>query len=349
MSAPVGRPNTGQAITSTTVAPAPLAAQVHFDSELFDHPPVEEVVLATAGYDHTIRFWQAHTGQCVRTLQHSDSQVNALEISPDGQLLVACGYQRIRMFEVHGSNTNPVVNYEGVSKNVMDVGFQDQGKWVYTGGEDGTVKVWDCRKRNLQCSKAFTASGPVNTAKLHPNQQEIVIGDQNGVIHIWNLRSGPEAAFTVTPEPGASIQCISIDSKGNRMACVTNKGSCHVYDLKTHEGQLIAKPTAKFTAHKRYALKCKFSPDGSILATSSADQSTKIWRTSDWSLDCTLHAPNQQWVWDIAFSADSQYLIAATSDNTARLWSLLTQDVKCEYNGHTMNVTCIAFRDGASA
>ena len=31
------------------------------------------VILATAGYDHTIRFWQAHSGICHRTVQHPDS------------------------------------------------------------------------------------------------------------------------------------------------------------------------------------------------------------------------------------------------------------------------------------
>ena len=45
-----------------------------------------EVILATGGYDHTIKFWQAHTGACVLTLQHPDSHVNAMEISPDGQV-----------------------------------------------------------------------------------------------------------------------------------------------------------------------------------------------------------------------------------------------------------------------
>jgi hypothetical protein len=33
------------------------------------------VVLATAGYDHTIRFWEATSGICYRTLQYPDSQV----------------------------------------------------------------------------------------------------------------------------------------------------------------------------------------------------------------------------------------------------------------------------------
>ena len=33
----------------------------------------DPVILATAGYDHTIRFWQAHSGICHRTVQHPDS------------------------------------------------------------------------------------------------------------------------------------------------------------------------------------------------------------------------------------------------------------------------------------
>ena len=33
----------------------------------------DPVILATAGYDHTVRFWQAHSGICYRTVQHQDS------------------------------------------------------------------------------------------------------------------------------------------------------------------------------------------------------------------------------------------------------------------------------------
>jgi G protein beta subunit-like protein len=83
-------------------------------------------------------------------------------------------------------------------------------------------------------------------------------------------------------------------------------------------------------AHKRYGLKCKFSPDAKYelrlaftefifqlrdqlsrryLATTSADQTAKLWKTSDFSLHSTLQTENQRWVWDIAFSADSQYAI----------------------------------------
>lgn len=31
------------------------------------------VILATAGYDHTIRFWEAPSGICYRTIPYADS------------------------------------------------------------------------------------------------------------------------------------------------------------------------------------------------------------------------------------------------------------------------------------
>lgn len=75
-------------------------------------------------------------------------QVNAMEITPDRQLLAAAGYQHIRMYDINSSAPNPVINYEGVSKNVTAVGFQEDGKWMFTGGEDSTAKIWD-----LRCAK----------------------------------------------------------------------------------------------------------------------------------------------------------------------------------------------------
>ena len=49
------------------------------------------VILATAGYDHKIRFWEAPSGICSRIIRHPDSQVNRLEITPDKQFLAAAG------------------------------------------------------------------------------------------------------------------------------------------------------------------------------------------------------------------------------------------------------------------
>ena len=130
-------------------------------------------------------------------------------------MLAACGYQHIRMFDVFGSNVNPVVNYEGVSKNVMDVGFQEEGRWMYTGGEDGTVKIWDLGMRNLACQRMYNAHSPVTSVRLHPNQKDLVIGDQNGEVHVWDLRSDVCKKYETQPE--ASVQSVAVDPQGEEL------------------------------------------------------------------------------------------------------------------------------------
>jgi G protein beta subunit-like protein len=49
------------------------------------------------------------------------------------------------MYDLNSDNPNPVVNYDGIQKNVTSVGFHEEGKWMYTGGEDNTVRIWDLR------------------------------------------------------------------------------------------------------------------------------------------------------------------------------------------------------------
>lgn len=309
----------------------------------------EPVILATAGYDHTIRFWQAHSGICHRTVQHQDSQVNAMEITPDRQLLAAAGYQHIRMYDINSSNPNPVVNYDGVSKNVTAVGFHEEGKWMFTGGEDSSARIWDLRSRNLQCQRVFQVNAPVNCVCLHPNQGELIVGDQSGAIHMWDLRTDHNEQLI--PEPDAAILSIAIDRDATYMAAVNNQGNCYVWGLSggSKDDPTVLNPKTKIAAHKRNALKCLFSPDSCLLATTSADTTVKIWQTADFSSNMepkmVLSDQTQRWVWDCAFSEDSQYLVTASSDNMARLWSVDHGEVVREYNGHQKAVVSLAFRD----
>lgn len=33
----------------------------------------DQLILVTGGYDHTIKIWEAHSGVCIRTVQHPES------------------------------------------------------------------------------------------------------------------------------------------------------------------------------------------------------------------------------------------------------------------------------------
>lgn len=51
-----------------------------------------------------------------------------------------------------------------------------------------------------------------------------------------------------------------------------------------------------------------------LLVTSSADQTACIWKTSDFTLKQELKNENQRWVWDTAFSNDSEHLLTGDDD-----------------------------------
>ena len=52
---------------------------------------------------------------------------------------------------------------------------QEDGKWMYSGGEDCSARIWDLKMRNLSCQRAFQTNAPVNAACLHPNQQVVFL------------------------------------------------------------------------------------------------------------------------------------------------------------------------------
>ena len=109
--------------------------------------------------------------------------MNCLRVTPDKQSIAAGGNPYIRLYEVATNNSNPITSFDGHTGNVSAIGFERDGKWMYSASEDGTLKIWDLRASGSQ--RKFDAGAPVNSAALHPNQAEIISGQQNGTVRIW--------------------------------------------------------------------------------------------------------------------------------------------------------------------
>ena len=62
-----------------------------------------------------------------------------------------------------------------------------------------------------------------------------------------------------------------------------------------------------------------FSPDGRLLATTSADKTARVWDPATGEHLRTL-AGHEGGVWGVAFSPDGRLLATTSDDRTTRLW-----------------------------
>ncbi|CAI5959542.1 unnamed protein product [Closterium sp. NIES-65] len=148
-----------------------------------------------------------------------------------------------------------VMSYDGHTNNVTAVGFQCDGRWMYSGSEDGTVKIWDLRapllyQRDYESRAAvntvvlhpnqtdlipiivrdYESRAAVNTVVLHPNQTELISGDQNGNIRVWDLTANA-CSCELVPEVDTAIRSVAVMWDGSMVVAANNKGTCFVWRL----------------------------------------------------------------------------------------------------------------------
>lgn len=84
-----------------------------------------------------------------------------------------------------------------------------------------------------------------------------------------------------------------------------------------------------------------FSHDSKVLASSSWDQTIKIWDVVTGICISTLKGSDSA-VYTVAFSHDSK-ILASTSDNEIRVWDVVTGTCNLILKGHSKYVKCTAF------
>lgn len=165
------------------------------------------------------RFWEALSGICQRTINHADSQVNRLCISPDKKFLAAAGHHTVKLYEIKSSNPNPVLTFEGHINNITGVGFHCDTKWMVTSSEDGTVKIWDTKTGTVQ--RNYNHASPVNDVVIHPNQGELISCDRGGNVRIWDLGEN-KCSHQLIPEEDNSVASVTVASDGSLLCAGNN-------------------------------------------------------------------------------------------------------------------------------
>ncbi len=98
--------------------------------------------LASAGADNTIKIWNAETGEQSRTISTYTRQVTSLQFVGLQDMIVSSSGDK-RVFFHTPSNGNPAREFGGNGDYVYRAVVSTDGTQVISGGEDGTVRVWN--------------------------------------------------------------------------------------------------------------------------------------------------------------------------------------------------------------
>jgi len=109
----------------------------------------------------------------------------------------------------------------------------------------------------------------------------------------------------------------------------------------TSSGQYVAEQVLK--GHTRAVASVKYSPDGTMLASASADASVRLWRSLGGGESVRTVVGHEQGLSDVCWSADSRFLATASDDKTAKVWDTETGAALLTLKGHSSYVFCANF------
>ncbi len=227
-------------------------------------------ILASPSKDHTIRLWDAQTGQHLRTLKGHSGIVSSVAWSPDGKALASGSTDNtIRLWNAQTGRS--IRTLEGHSDIVYSVAWSPDGKTLASGSFDQTVHLWDAQAgRSLQTLDGHSSF--VLSVAWSPDGKALASGSGDQTIHLWTPDAGQHAG--ILEGHTSMITCVSFSYDGSLLASNSSDGTVRLWCTRTWEALLTLEEPAADNAFPSLA----FHPNTPVLATlGEKDTVIRIW------------------------------------------------------------------------
>lgn len=182
----------------------------------------EEMRLFSVGASEFITEWDLSTGQPLAHHSSDAGVIWAIETSPDGKkLAVACETGVVVIFDVSGGKGSMqfVKRLQSADTSLASLAWKSDTQ-VVAGGSDARLRVWEATTgrivATMKVDKSKSMDGTVVWAvKTLRRGEQIVSGDSNGFIKIWDSKTlSLQQSFQAHP---TDILSLAIDSAGETL------------------------------------------------------------------------------------------------------------------------------------
>lgn len=277
---------------------------------------------------HTVRLWNAATGEQLRSCRDSGSSARAVAFAPSGQQVLVGSTGNAAFFgpvdgESHiwdlatGAELRSLKG-QGVAA-IRCLVFSADGRWLLLGDGSGIARLWD-GESGREIQRFQHPSGRIQAVAISRDGRIVVTGGEDDIVRLWDRESGAEIRRLEGHTGVIASVAISPDLR------FVLSGSCdstaRMWDTSNgKELQRLAEYTGQTESSIPLCPYVAFSPDGSQLATAQWDNTARIWNVADGREVRRLEGHANRVV-AVAFSSDGKRLLTGSWDQTARLWDV---------------------------